>query len=389
MIRILLHKGKIVEMKKTKIMTILGTRPEIIRLSEVMKKLDLFTDHVIVHTNQNYDYELNQVFYEDLKLRKPDYILDVKSETVGEQIGKILAQCEKVILKEKPVAVLILGDTNSALSCIVAKRLKVVVFHMEAGNRCFDDRVPEEINRRIVDHTSDINLCYTEHARRNLLAEGLDSQYIFVTGSPLTEVYNLNRDSINQSKILDSFKFKNGDYFLASIHREENVNNEKKLRSILQALVKLSGKYEKPVIFSMHPRTKTRIGELNINVKGRIIFHKPFGVFDYIRLQQGAFCNLSDSGTIHEDAAILEISAVNVRESNERPEVYDTGNVIMTGTDQDTIINAVKILRSQIERGIKFKRPLDYDDNNVSDKVIRLIIGYQKTLLMKKYFMTV
>lgn len=311
-------------------MTILGTRPEIIRLSEVIKRLDKYTNHVIVHTNQNYDYELNQIFFDELQLRKPDYVLDVKSKTVGEQIGKILTQCEKVMLKEKPDAVLILGDTNSALSCIIAKRLRIVIFHMEAGNRCFDDRVPEEINRRIVDHTSDINLCYTEHARRNLLKEGLDSQYIFVTGSPLTEVYEVSKDKIEQSNILKHLRLKEGKYFLASIHREENVNNEKNILSIINALHILVKEYDIPVIFSTHPRVKRRLEELNIKGSKKIIFHLPFGMFDYIKLQKGAFCNLSDSGTIHEDAAIFGIPALNIRESNERQEAYDTGNVVMT-----------------------------------------------------------
>jgi UDP-N-acetylglucosamine 2-epimerase (non-hydrolysing) len=372
-------------MDNIKVMTILGTRPEIIRLSEVMKKLDKYTNHVIVHTNQNYDYELNQVFFDDLKLRKPNYVLDVKSETVGEQIGKILSQCEKIMLKEKPDVVLILGDTNSALSCIIAKRLKIVVFHMEAGNRCFDDRVPEEINRRIVDHTSDINLCYTEHARRNLLAEGLDSQHIFVTGSPLTEVYEVNKNSIEQSMILSNLKLEEGKYFLASIHREENVNNEKNFRSIIQALNLLAEEYDMPVMFSTHPRTQKRLQELKIDTGEKIIFHKPFGMFDYIKLQKGAFCNLSDSGTIHEDAAIFGIPALNVRESNERPEVYDTGNVIMTGVDPGTILASVKLIRSQIDAGVKFDSPFDYKVKNCSDKVVRLIAGFHRIILSKKY----
>ncbi len=372
-------------MKNIKVMTILGTRPEIIRLSEVMKKLDLYTNHVIVHTNQNFDNELNRVFFDDLKLRKPDYVLNVKSETVGEQIGKILTQCENVMLKEKPDAILILGDTNSALSCIVAKRHKIIVFHMEAGNRCFDDRVPEEINRRIVDHTSDVNLCYTEHARRNLLKEGLDTQYIFVTGSPLNEVYSSNKKNIDKSNILETLKLTEGRYFLVSIHREENVNNEKNLLSIIEALRLLINEYDISVIFSTHPRTKKRIEDLNPKIDDRIIFHKPFGMFDYIKLQKGAFCNLSDSGTIHEDAAILGIPAINVRESNERPEVYDTGNIIMAGLDPYTIRASVKLVRNQIDAGIKFDSPFDYHVLNCSDKVIRFIVGLSGIIYSKKY----
>jgi UDP-N-acetylglucosamine 2-epimerase len=372
-------------MKDIKVMTILGTRPEIIRLSQVMKNLDRNTHHVVVHTNQNYDYELNEIFFDELGLRKPDYLLNVKSETIGEQIGKILEQSEKVLVSEKPDAVLILGDTNSALSCIVAKRLKLVIFHMEAGNRCFDDRVPEEINRRIVDHTSDVNLCYSEHARRNLLAEGLDSQFIFVIGSPLTEVYNAHRKNIEESRIREKLALKAGKYFLASIHREENVNSDRNLRAIVNSLVRLSEKYAVPVIFSTHPRTRKRLEDINLNVGERIVFHKPFGMFDYIKLQEGALCNLSDSGTIHEDAAILGISAVNVRESNERPEVYDTGNVIMTGTDEETIVSSVEVLINQVAAGAKFSRPYDYEGLNCSDKVVRLIVGMHKTVWQKKY----
>ncbi|MFC1893550.1 non-hydrolyzing UDP-N-acetylglucosamine 2-epimerase [Chloroflexota bacterium] len=374
-------------MEKTKVMTILGTRPEIIRLSAVMKKLDSYTEHIIVHTNQNYDYELNQIFFDELGLRRPDYVLDVKGETVGEQIGRILAQCEKAILKERPDAVLILGDTNSALACIVAKRQKVVVFHMEAGNRCFDDRVPEEINRRIVDHTSDVNLCYTEHARRNLLREGLDGQYVFVTGSPLVEVYQVNTKNIDGSKILEELKLADGGYLLASIHREENVDNERNLRLIMESLNILAEGYRMPVIFSTHPRTRNRLNEFKLETDKRIIFHKPFGMFDYIRLQKGAFCNLSDSGTIHEDAAILGIPAVNVRESNERPEVYDTGNVVITGVDPRTIVTSMEMLRSQVDAGAKFDSPYDYGGKNCADKVVRLIMGLHQIVAKKKYYL--
>jgi UDP-N-acetyl-L-fucosamine synthase len=365
-------------MNNIKVMTILGTRPEIIRLSEVMKKLDTYSNHIIVHTNQNFDYELNQVFFDDLKLRKPDYVLDVKSETVGEQIGKILINCERVMLKEKPDVILILGDTNSSLSSIIAKRLKIVVFHMEAGNRCFDERVPEEINRKIVDHISDINLCYTEHARRNLLAEGLYPQYIFVVGSPLAEVYFNNRENISNSNILEHLKLIENKYILVSIHREENVNNTNNISSIIQALNLIIKEYGMPIIFSTHPRTKKRLDDLNLYADKNILFHKPFGMFDYIKLQKGAFCNLSDSGTIHEDAAIFGIPALNVRESNERPEVYDTGNIIMTGVNPDKILYSIKVIRKQFEAGIKFNSPSDYNVLNCSDRVVRLIMGFHR-----------
>jgi UDP-N-acetyl-L-fucosamine synthase len=387
MIRILLNTRKIKVAENIKVMTILGTRPEIIRLSETMNKLDKYTEHIIVHTNQNYDYELNQVFFDEMKIRKPDYILEVKGETVGEQIGKILAQSEKVILKHRPHAILILGDTNSALACIIAKRLKIAVFHMEAGNRCFDDRVPEEINRRIVDHTSDINLCYTEHARRNLLREGLDPQNIFVTGSPLTEVYSVNQANFESSLIIQNLKLTENNYFLASIHREENVDNVKNLPLIIESLQTLAKSYNMPVVFSTHPRTRKRLEDLHLKVDDRIQFFKPFGFFDYVRLQKSAFCNLSDSGTIHEDAAILGIPAINVRESNERPEVYDAGNVIMTGVDPDTLITAVRIVRNQNDSGVKFANPYACDFENCSDKVVKLIVGLNKIVLKKKYYL--
>ena len=374
-------------MKKIKVMTILGTRPEIIRLSMVMKKLDEFVEHVIVHTNQNYDFELNQVFFDDLELRKPDHILNVKGSSIGELVGNILAQSEEVMKKEKPDAVLILGDTNSALACIVAKRMKIPVFHMEAGNRCFDDRVPEEINRRIVDHTSDINLCYTEHARRNLLREGLPSQFIFVTGSPLKEVYDHYMDRIDQSDVLDRMKLEKDKYLVASIHREENVDNPNNFRAILEALNELAEIYNMPIIFSTHPRTRNRLNELNIELNDKIQFMKPFGMLDYIKLQKSALCNLSDSGTIHEDAAIMMIPAVNVRESNERPEVYDTGNTIMTGMNKDIIVQSVSTVISQHKQNINFRSPYDYEDEVCSDKVVRHIIGLCKTIKKMKYFL--
>ena len=368
-------------MKKLKVMTIIGTRPEIIRLSEVIKKLDMYTDHVLVHTNQNYDYELNQVFFDELKLRKPDHVLNVAGDTVGTQIGNILSQTEEVMIKERPDALLILGDTNSALSCIIAKRMKIPIFHMEAGNRCFDDRVPEEINRRIVDHTSDVNLCYTEHARRNLLREGLDTQYVFVTGSPQKEVYEKQKDNINSSRALDRLKLKKNEYFLVSIHREENVDNDRNFRILIEALNEICTEYDKSVIFSTHPRTRNKLNMLGLKTDKRIRFEKPFGMHDYISLQMNAFMNISDSGTIHEDAAILGIPAITVRESNERPEAYDTGNVIMTGVDKDMILNAIKMIRNQLDNRIEFATPPDYDVDNVSDKIARLIL---KAMNVKK-----
>lgn len=368
-----------------KVMTIMGTRPEIIRLSETIKRLDKYTNHILVHTNQNYDYELNKVFFEELNLRNPDYLLDVKSATIGEQIGKILTQTERVMIDEKPDALLILGDTNSALSCIVAKRLKIPIFHMEAGNRCFDDRVPEEINRRIVDHTSDVNLPYTEHARRNLLREGLSPENIFVTGSPMAEILKFNMEKIEKSRILDELKLKKDNYFLISIHREENVDNLSNLKIVLEALDLIAKKYGYPLVITTHPRTRKRINELGMPDNGLLMFHKPFGIFDYVNLQKNAYCNLSDSGTIHEDAGIMGIPAVVVRESSERPEAFDTGNVILSGVNLSSILLSVDIARSQYGELIKFKTPADYQELNVSDKVVRLVVGLCKLVPKKKY----
>jgi UDP-N-acetylglucosamine 2-epimerase (non-hydrolysing) len=372
-------------MSELKVMTIMGTRPEIIRLSETIKRLDKYTNHILVHTNQNYDYELNKVFFEELNLRNPDYLLDVKSATIGEQIGKILTQTEKVMVDEKPDAILILGDTNSALSCIIAKRLKIPVFHMEAGNRCFDDRVPEEINRRIVDHTSDVNLPYTEHARRNLLREGLSPENIFVTGSPMAEILKFNMDKIEKSRILDELNLKKDNYFLISIHREENVDNLDNIKIILKALDLIAKKYGYPLLITTHPRTRKRINELGMPDNDLFLFHKPFGIFDYVKLQKNAYCNLSDSGTIHEDAGIMGIPAVVVRESSERPEAFDTGNVILSGINLSSILLSIDVVRKQYEESIGFKTPIDYQELNVSDKVVRLIIGLCKLIPKKKY----
>jgi len=370
-----------------KVMTIMGTRPEIIRLSETIKRLDKYTNHILVHTNQNYDYELNKVFFEELNLRDPDYLLDVKSATIGEQIGKILTQTERVMIEEKPDAILILGDTNSALSCIVAKRLKIPIFHMEAGNRCFDDRVPEEINRRIVDHTSDVNLPYTEHARRNLLREGLSPENIYVTGSPMAEILEFNMEKIEKSRILEEINLKKDNYFLISIHREENVDNLSNLKIVLEALDLIAKKYGYPLVITTHPRTRKRINELGVPDNDLFLFHKPFGIFDYVKLQKNAYCNLSDSGTIHEDAGIMGIPAVVVRESSERPEAFDTGNVILSGVNLSSILLSIDVVRKQYEESINFKTPTDYQDLSVSDKVIRLIMGLCKLVSKKKYLL--
>jgi UDP-N-acetyl-L-fucosamine synthase len=364
-----------------KTLIICGTRPEIVRLSVIIQEMDKYFDNKIVFTNQSFSYEMGQIFFDELKIRKPDYTLDVKSDTVGEQIGKIITQTEQVMLKEKPDAILILGDTNSALSCIVAKRLKIIIFHMEAGNRSFDQRVPEEINRRIVDHAADINLAYTEHARRNLLTEGLPTQNIFVTGSPLVEVYDHYKEQVNNSKILEKLKLKKGGYIIASIHRDENISNKDTLEQIMESMRLVADTYNKTIIFSTHPRTRKIIYPvLNSNIK----LHKPFGLFDYLKLQQNAFITLSDSGSLHEDCAILGFPALNIREANERPEAYDAGNLIMTGLKPENILNSVAIVRKQYENGINIDNP--YGDGFCSHKVIRLIQGLTDIMHKRLYY---
>ena len=358
-----------------KVLMVCGTRPELIRLSETIKKLDMYTDHILVFTAQSYDYEMSQIFFDELGIRKPNYTLNVKADSLGKQVANILSQCEEVMIKEKPDTVLVLGDTNSALSCYIAKRMGIRVIHMEAGNRCWSSKVPEEVNRRIIDHTADVNLCYTEHARRNLLREGLHPSGIFVIGSPLPEVYKVHKDNIESSKILEQLELEQGKYFLASIHRDENVNEEKVLRSIMDSFNCLAIKYGIPVVLSTHPRTRNKISEFNIKLDSGVRLCKPFGLFDFIKLQKGAYCNLSDSGTINEDSAILHIPAVNVREVNERPEVYDTGNIVMSGIETQSIIESVSLVTAQ---KIVREYPLEYKSTEFSIKAIRLIIGHHQ-----------
>ena len=360
-----------------KCMTVMGTRPEICRMSETVKKLDIYTEHILVFTGQSYDYEMSQIFFDELGIRKPDYTLSVKANTLAKQVGNILTQCEEVMVKEKPDAVLVLGDTNSALSAYVAKRLGIRVVHMEAGNRCFSDKVPEEVNRRIIDHISDVNLCYTEHARRNLLREGLHPSSIFVIGSPLPEVYNTHWASIQMSGIREKLGLTDKGYLLASIHREENVEDARKLFEIIRTLGDLGRDYHVPIIFSTHPRTKERLSHPSVRTvpNNNVVLHDPFGMIDYVNLQLGALCCLSDSGTIHEEAAILGTPAVNVRDSQERPEVYDAGNVVMSGTDGDSIKESVRLVVEQAKAGVKFDRPMEYRDTNYSDKAVRIILS--------------
>lgn len=361
--------------KRLKVMTIVGTRPELIRLSRVLPKMDKYFNHIFVYTKQSYDYELSDIFLEELNLRKPDYLLDVKSKTLGGQIANIIKQTEEVILKEKPDALLVLGDTNSSLSTINAKRLKIPIFHMEAGNRCFDWDVPEEINRRIVDHISDYNLCYTEHARRYLIQEGIDPKTIFVTGSPFAEVFSYFNQKIQSSTILKDLKIEPRKYFLVSTHREENVDSQDRLSELFFSFENLVKLYNLPIIVSLHPRTKKRLEEKKILIDPMVKLCKPFGYFEYNKLQQNALCTLSDSGSIQEESAILNFRAVQIRVSTERPEAFDTGSMILVGFNKDLIISAVKLVVDLEKKGEKIVVPDDYQDINVSTKVVKLIMG--------------
>lgn len=361
---------------KIKVMTILGTRPEIIRLSQVMLLLDKYTQHVIVHTGQNYDYELNELLFNDLKLRKPDYFLAVNCSTLGNIYGNILIAVEKVLLDEKPDAVLILGDTNSSIAGIIAKRLKIPIYHMEAGNRCFDFNVPEEINRKIIDHISDFNLVYTEHARRNLLNEGLHPRRIYLTGSPMKEVLESCQDRIMNSPILDELELKEGQFFVVSMHREENVDNTENLCSLLETLNLLSDDYKLPIIVSTHPRTRKRLEALtDFQPKKTIRFLKPFGFLDYVHLQMHALCVISDSGTISEESAILKFPAVTIRNAMERPESLDAGSIILTGLNPNTIVQSVAICVKERDTLGKCSIAKEYEVDNVSHRVAKLIVG--------------
>ncbi|MCP9001239.1 UDP-N-acetylglucosamine 2-epimerase (non-hydrolyzing) [Pseudarthrobacter sp. RMG13] len=333
--------------RRLKVLTVVGTRPEIIRLASTIKRLDAHTQHVVVHTGQNYDYELNEVFFEDLGLRRPDHFLNADTTSLGSVLGSILSSVEKVLADEKPDAMLVLGDTNSCISAVMARRMKIPVYHMEAGNRCFDENVPEEVNRRLVDHVADYNLVYTEFARRNLLSEGIHPSRILLTGSPMREVLEGNAASIADSDVLDRQGLQIGQYFLVSLHREENVDNPKRLESVLRALNALSEKYDLPVLISTHPRTRIRLDGQPDALKMGLRFHPPFGFNDYIMLQKSARLVLSDSGTISEEAAILGFPAVTLRDSIERPESLDTGLIITTGVETEAILDAVEMRLSE------------------------------------------
>jgi UDP-N-acetylglucosamine 2-epimerase len=362
-----------------KVITILGTRPEIIRLARVMALLDKYVDHKIVHTGQNYDYELNEIFFKDLEIRKPDYFLGVDTSSLGKVLGETLIKTEEIFNSEKPDAVVILGDTNSSIAGIMAKRLKIPIYHMEAGNRCFDLNVPEEINRKIIDHIADFNLVYTEHARRHLISEGLPHRRIYLTGSPMFEVLNYYKPKITSSNILNQLSLKPQNYLVVSTHREENVDNKTSLQKIVNVLNALAEKYDMPVIVSTHPRTSKRIESFEIKgLDKRIQFLKPFGFFDYVNLQMNALCTLSDSGTISEESSMLSFPAVTLRNAIERPEALDGGNIILTGLDQDTIIDSVQMVIDEKNLGIQQTVPAEYKVPNTSVRVLKLILGTAK-----------
>jgi len=361
-----------------KVMTIVGTRPELIRLSRVIARLDSTVEHVLVHTGQNYDYALNEVFFRDLGIREPNHLLGVDTSSLGHVLGETLIRTEQVLLTEKPDAVLVLGDTNSCIAALMAKRMRIPVYHMEAGNRCFDENVPEETNRRMVDHVADFNLVYTEHARRNLLAEGLHPRRIILTGSPMREVLDAYRPQIDASDVLDRMGLTEGGYFLVSAHREENVDSPARLQMLLDCLVAVRGKWNLPVYVSTHPRTRKRLEALpDWTAPEGIVFHEPFGFHDYNRLQLGAACVLSDSGTIAEESTILGFPAITLRDSIERPEALDTGGILMTGLDAHDVVEAVQAVMAggAAPHRVSKLTPDDYLISNTSSRVVRFILS--------------
>lgn len=367
-------------MNKLKVMTIVGTRPEIIRLSACIKACDKYFDHVLVHTGQNWDYTLNKVFFEDLELRDPDHYLDGVGKNLGETMGNIIAKSYDVMLKESPDALLILGDTNSALSAISAKRLKIPIFHMEAGNRCFDQNVPEEINRKIVDHISDINLSYTEHSRRYLISEGIRKEHIFVTGSPMREVLSQYEKKIDSSNILEELNLEKGKYIMLSAHREENIDNEDNFMSLMGAVNNIAEHHQMPVIYSTHPRSKKFIDARGFNFHSLVKSMKPFGFLDYNKLQKNSFCVLSDSGTLSEESAMLGFTGILLRTSTERPEVLDKGSIVVGGITGKDIEQAIELAAAMRNNNQKQLLPPDYIDDNVSVKVVKIIQSYTKLI---------
>ena len=365
-------------MSKLKLMTILGTRPEIIRLSACIKTCDKYFDHILVHTGQNWDYTLNEVFFKDLNLREPDYYLSSVGENLGQTMGNIIAKSFEIMQTEKPDAILVLGDTNSALSAISAKRLKIPIFHMEAGNRCWDWNVPEMVNRTIVDHISDINLPYTEHSRRYLLNEGIDGKTIFVTGSPMREVIEDNIDRIQESTVLENLGLESKKYILLSAHREENIDHERNFMSLMNAINTIAEKYQMPVIYSTHPRSMKFIEKRNFKFHPLVKNLKPFGFLDYNKLQMNAYCVLSDSGTLSEESAMLHFPAVLIRTSTERPEVLDKGSIVIGGIEGKDIEQSLELAVSMFENKEQVLIAEDYRDTNVSAKVVKIIQSYAK-----------
>lgn len=362
-------------MNRLKVMVVVGTRPEIIRLSEVIKAIDKYFELILVHTGQNYDYTLNQVFFEEFGLKEPDYYLASPGKHLGETVGNIISKSYEVIQEVKPDALLVLGDTNSCLAAYSAKRLKVPIFHMEAGNRCFDFNVPEEINRRVVDHVSDVNLAYTENARRYLINEGIKNDFLYVTGSPMAEVLYANMDSIDKSDILNKLNLKEKDYFVVSAHREENIDIDYKFDNLVKSLNKVAETYGKKIIFSTHPRTAKKIKEKNVKFNDLIINMEPMGFFDYVNLQKHAYCVLSDSGTIPEESAILNFPGVSMRNSTERPEALDAGSIVLGSVNERDLISAIELaVNSHVENR---QNPVkDYRDTNVSLKLVNIIQSY-------------
>ena len=367
-------------MSKLKVMTVVGTRPEIIRLSQVIKACDRYFNHILVHTGQNYDDTLNKIFFRDLGLRDPDYYLDCAGKDLGETMGNILSRSYHVIEKERPDAFLVLGDTNSALSALSAKRWKVPIFHMEAGNRCFDQNVPEEINRKMVDHIADINLPYTEHSRRYLLQEGFRREHIFVTGSPMTEVLKNHAEDINNSNALNSYGLESKKYILLSAHREENIDLENNFKDLMEGINQVAEEYGFPVLYSTHPRSRKMIEKRGFSFHPLVRNVEPLGYFDYNKLQMNAYCVLSDSGTLSEESNILGFPAVLIRTSTERPEAVEKGSVVLGGIRKEEMISSVEMAVRAWEEGADFGRVTDYQDYNVSEKVVRIIQGYTKVI---------
>ena len=367
-------------MKKLRVMTIAGTRPELIRLSEIIKKADRYFEHIFVHTGQNYDPRLNDIFYEDLKLRRPDHYLGVAGNHLGETIGNIIARSYELMLETKPDALLVLGDTNSALSAISAKRLKIPIFHMEAGNQCFDENLPEETNRRIVDHIADIHLPYTEHARRYLMAEGVQREHIYVTGSPMREVMEVHRSGIENSQVLNRLELEEKKYIVLSAHREENIDHKEHFESLMSAVNAMAENYQMPVIYSLHPRSAKLIGERQFSFHPLVRKMPPFNFTDYSRLMRSAYCVVSDSGTMPEEAAVGRFPAVCIRTSTERPEALDKGCFIIGGITEDSLIQSVYMAADMAEKGDFGGAVADYEPECVSSTVIKIIQSYTRII---------